>query len=270
LQNDNNIYVRGAAAESLGNLNDPQAIEPLVVGLSDKDGYVHEKTLKALETLSTSLAQPYNFAIALPQMEIILLHDQDDFTRADVIRTLIAFGLAGVEGVEELLITSMQTNQYDWIRANSLEALITSNTLSSLDVITDALFNDPAYEVKNTAADVIFATLGEDAVSIFSEALQQSTDDSAGLTLAGYLSNIGENATNPEKVTLAVNALLEALKNNPDDGVRRNSALSLGRIGQNLEDQALIDKIIAGLNAAKNDESQFVTEIIDKALSMVQ
>ncbi len=108
---DENVRIRRFAADVLGEIGDPQAVDPLIARLADADHLVRQNAIVSLAKLGDERAiDPL----------IAMLHDGDKFTRWIAVNALSKIG--DPQAVELLQIVLEDDSDHD-VREAAREAL---------------------------------------------------------------------------------------------------------------------------------------------------
>jgi HEAT repeat protein len=140
LQNDPHVGLRCGAANSLGNLHDKRAVEPLIAALHDEDRHVRQFAVEALGALKdTSAIAPL----------IQTFTDKERTVAQEVPDALSSIGEAALEPVIELLQTQDTTLHYWAILTlghiggpRALEALIAIQPQVTAEIVGNVNLGD--------------------------------------------------------------------------------------------------------------------------------
>lgn len=275
LREDVNTYVRSAAAESLGHLGDPRAIFPLMDALRDSSSFVRRAAAIALGQLEAKEAQ-----VAL----LNALEDSNYYVRRAAIN---AIGKLGILDLARVLIPLLDTDD-PRIRRTTITALRrlharqaipkmiemlesymeapSSRDLSVVKTLVIALGDLEACKSVDILIRVLRGYVG--ARSLAAKALGQIGERRAGSALTEALEC---QSTSLRLAALRSLADLEyeqalpvvrSLLSDPDPRIRRDAALTLGRLG----DREAIPHL---LSLVREDPSPLVRPAAVEALAMV-
>jgi HEAT repeat protein len=224
--------VRRAAAETLGGIGDPRAVVPLIATLRDNDTEVRGTAVEALVRLGKPAVEPL----------IVLLQDADG-----TVRLLAAVALQGIGDPQavEPLISGLQDEDSD-VRRTAAEALSEVGDSRAVEAFIAALTDDDWY-VKQTAAEALGELGDPRAVEPLIAALRDE-DRRAHESAVKALVRLGSSSADP---------VITALRDK-DANVRRLAAKALGELG----DLGAIEPLIASLR----DESLLVRQTATEAL----
>ncbi|MFQ6078745.1 MAG: HEAT repeat domain-containing protein [Thermodesulfobacteriota bacterium] len=145
---DEDSYIRGYAAEALGEIGDPRAVEPLIAALEDKDPSVSEKVAWALGEIKDRRAvEPL----------IGALHHEQLWVRRT---TAEAMGKIGDRRAVEALIAAMRDEEA-LVRLYATEALGEIRDHRVVEPLIAAL-KDENWDVRRGAAEALRKITGKD------------------------------------------------------------------------------------------------------------
>ncbi len=188
LKSDEDLFVRNAAAQSLGQLGDSRAVEPLI-SVMLKDIAVREQASKALADIDGPIVETRLKSLA---------HDKDPIARG-----------------------------------YALDALALLNTDGHLSSFFEESMKDPSPSVRHRAAEALRASVSSAG---------HPSDPLVGLLHSAdpeVRANIIEDMGLSQEAAY-VPFLIEAASKDPEDGVRKNACVALGRIGTDEATDALI------------------------------
>jgi len=244
-----NPETRYTAAEALGELHDPRAVEPLAAILADGESGVRWKAAESLGKMGDAAVEPlisslsdenedvrWMAALALGEIGnpqavqplLDLLNDRDPYVRS---RAAIALGKIG-EPAEDALREALLSGN-DNLRWGAALAFGKIGSPSAVAALIGAL-QDPDEHVRSRAAEAL-GEIGDPAVQPLIAAFQN--EDSAYRTMiAKAFRAIGKPAVAP---------LDQALKNE-DERIRNGAALALAMMDIPESTDALLSALDSG------------------------
>ncbi|NWJ46053.1 MAG: HEAT repeat domain-containing protein [Chloroflexi bacterium] len=217
--NDEDSFVRGKAAEALGKIGDPRAVEPLILALNDEDSFVHYLAAIALGEIGDQRAVPPLIA------DLIESGNTEESAAAE------ALGKFGEPVM--LLLTHTLKDEDSSMRYWAAWTLGKIKNPRAIEPLIYTL-SDENFEVIEAAADAL-AGFGELSVLPLINALK--------------INNIGiyswsARALGRIKDPRAVPPLIAALRDEEDSNVRYRITWALGEIG----DRRAVEHLILALN----------------------
>jgi HEAT repeat protein len=239
---DEELGVRQAVAQALGQLKDSRAVGPLIQRLGDEDSKVREAVAQALGQLKDSRAVE-------PLIQRLWLGDDDWRVRRAAVQALGQ--LKDSRAVEALIQRLGDENK--WVRQAAVDALVAIGE-QAIDPLIQRLGNENL-EVCQAAA-LALEKLGEPLGNLLVEALQNNE---------AALQKLVE-----KKDSRAVEPIIQRLGNGSSD-VRQAAALALGQLInphavspliQRLEDEELAVRQAAALALGQLEDPRAVTSLI--------
>lgn len=234
-----NVSVRAAAAQALGEIGDVRAVEPLLAALQDKYSLV-------LQTVAKALGQIGDIRAIDPLLALTKKGFAHDDSRKAVKEALVKLGSAEIETLIAPLQNLNHNGQIKVLAevigelrdARAIEPLVTK-----IAKLASATWRD---EIAIEALEDVLLKLGEIAVEPLARLVTSSNHQEhivayralkrlqwlppSDIQHIPVLLALGE----PERVaTLGIEAIepLVLLLDNPNSSIRRNAARSLGQIG---------------------------------------
>jgi len=236
---DKDYRVRVKAAESLGELGDVKAIEPLVKALQDEDEDVRKCAVIALEKIGDKRA-------VVPLVKAL----QDDFFKCREYAAE-ALGRIGDKSAVQPLIKSLQDVDVD-VRVNAAEALGLLGDKRAVGPLIGAL-EDETESVRINAAMALGKLGDKKAIAPLHRALENQTIDIQPV-LFGALFLLGEESYSAE--------IIKSIENSNTD-VRKHAAEILGYCG-------IKQSIITLSNRLEVELDDNVREAINSALTKLR
>jgi HEAT repeat protein len=223
---DPNSGVRRNAADALGEIKDPRAVEPLIAALKDRDDYdLRQSVTSALRAIGTPAVEPLIAALKGPD---------DSHVRGYAANAL---GIVQDPSAVEPLIAALKDTD-SGVRSVAAWALGRIKDPRAVGPLIAAL-KDSNEHVRESAAEALAFDIGTPAVTPLIAALKDSD---------AQVRDYGVWALGRIKDHRAVEPLIAALTDANSD-VRRNAAVSLGLI----EDARARDSLTAALKDTDAD-----------------
>ena len=230
LWSDEAPTVREAAVNALVALGDKDAFAPLVQALmADNDPNVRIAIVDALIELGGREA--------IPPISQALASDSDPGVRMAVINRLVTLG--GREAIAPLAQALMSDSEPN-VRIAAVNALTELGGQEVIAPVIRALSNDDEADVRKVAA-IALGKLGDPKASAtLAAALRSDEDPTVRIAAARSLHSLGPTNRGP---------LIEALRNDPDEGVRGTAASILGSTKDNYALTALYAAMIGDVSS---------------------
>jgi HEAT repeat protein len=201
--------VRTSAARALGQLGDPQAVDPLLSRLEDEYGALRN-------VLISTLASFDDPRVVDPLHEKLYLIE-DAETKFKVIHTLRKFN--DPRAIEELI--SMLGERDDKLRNAAVKSLIEIGDTEIAEQLAGQLVDDSNWEKPRKAAAQVLVSLGAHAVEPLVDAIGDNRYSRDKITLNTFV-GIG---------TPAVEPLIGRLNDDEEERIRMFACRALGEIG---------------------------------------
>lgn len=237
---DENQDVRMRAAESLGEVKDSRAVEPLISALSDVELTVQTKAAEALVNIGASAFKPLiaslnkkNLYIRY-QAKFILNQIDPNWHESIAAKMAILDFISALKDADSsvLAASAEALDQIDpsWRDSagaiNAVPELVTALQANDSDVQKRA--ENALAEIGNSKLKLLIANLKEDQRSIRKNAILELSEKSFELEWL--------------KDTLAIEILIASLKDSDSD-VRRSAVLVLGKIRNSIAAVGLIEAL---------------------------
>ncbi len=247
-----------AAAEALGRIGDPRAVEPLIMALKDRDLAVRRKAAEALGKIKDARAvEPL----------IVAMKDENEYVRQEAAEAL---GKIGVPAVEALIIT-LKDKDSD-IQENAIKALGWIGDARAVDPLIAAL-KDEDSDIREKAAQALRMIGDARAVKPLITVLKDKDLD-VREEAVWALDEIGWEPSNEaekfiylissrkwdELINIDIGQLIAAMKDK-DRWVRRKAAEALGKI----KDVRAVEPLIAALKVKYSPDVRWkAAEVLGK------
>ena len=216
------VKVRAAAAEALGQLGDPHAVEPLVAALRDEFGQVCAAAAEALGLIGDPQSAEPLIAALQRKKRAVSDNQGSDWDQPLIKAAAQSLMRMGAPAVNPLVNAALKDKDRS-VRATAAKILGQMGKPRAIKLLAKAVVKDKDFQIRRSAA-VALGQMGDPrAVEPLLDALQDRTGNvRQEVTIA--LGQIGDPR--------AVGALVSTLRDDEWSEIRRAAADALGQIGE--------------------------------------